>query len=69
MQKRPRKELHAGRFGSRQRFSLSPQRFLALCRDRGFPGRDRVVFLLFLWHNNVLFFVMTMSRQRFPYRH
>ena len=34
--------------------------------DKGFPGCDNVVFLLFFYRDNVLFYVVTMSRQRFP---
>ena len=60
--------LPVGRFGSRQRFSLSRLSLLVLCRDmvlcvvtwflgyrrllgrdRGFPGHDRVVLLLFFY--------------------
>ena len=44
-----------------------------LGRDRGFPSRNRVVFLSRQRPprccNNVLFFVVTMSRQRFPCRY
>ena len=77
--KGPERLLHVGRFGSRQRFSLSRQSFLVLCRDsgfcvvkgfsmgrvflgcdRGFPGRDSVVFIMVFYRDRGPPYVMTV---------
>ena len=75
MQERTKKRLlPIGRFGSRQRFSLSRQSFLDLCCDmvlrlqaiagcdRCFPGSDRVVFLMFFYRDRAPYSIAIVFR-------